>query len=500
MAPSPREGAISQMSSTNSASSSSASASSSSQPPGWHFPGPSSRYHKREKPFLLQDSPFSDYFSDVTRSVDRKQPQYALPTPETQKLLLRLNNLGSEILRCDPTAVAAEELSGKLDALEAALTAPQTQSRQPVELADSGLFMDEPSPEEQPSPEEVTPSKSRESSLPFLLDGAADEPDEPDEEVEESPEEEVQDTTPKKKKIDDRLLKEACSVMKRVSRANESLRRRYEEVRRLNDQRILQMEDSAQEVLSLKSENESLKADLGFDHSELLFLKLQLKALEVQVDGLFDRDHDANADVDDEQYRRKILLVDDLDRWKADWDDVDARLRRRREKHGIVSSTPEKLAKARNSERKDDEGDWKLDMTRKRHGRVQSITIKRLSTVAMMDGADGDVDADEETLVEESVGMGMQERRAQYAEQATQTEEVESEAVVEEKHAPEDSDEEEVQFVYDNDEDEMEDDRHDYQEEEDEDEEDISPLPSPRTPWQELCDSLVSWAGMDRMD
>lgn len=59
------------------------------------------------------------------------------------------------------------------------------------------------------------------------------------------------------------------------------------------------------------------RTDLSFDHSELLFLKLQLKALEVQS-------------LPHLNLAQAHHLHEGVERWKLDWEDVDRRLRDRR--------------------------------------------------------------------------------------------------------------------------------------------------------------------------
>lgn len=329
-------------------------------------------------PRIIQDSPFSDYFSEGEVHLgDDKSPSYTLPSPEAQRLLLRLNDLGSQILREEPSERAVDVLNDRLDALEDALTAPEAQSRQPAELVDSGLFMGE--------------DEQTEDGYGLGLDGAEDF---------------VEDKLQMSRGPPQfQLVKESQALLDRVTRANIDLRSRFDEMRQLNDEHITQLEETTREVLQLRSETESLKSDLGFDHSELLFLKLQLKALEVQADGL----RDAHMDTDTEQAKR-VLLLDDFEKWKSDWDDVDARLRGRREKHNVLSATPTKLIGREDGKASDEAGDWKLDTCKKRHGRVQSITIKRLSLLGL-DGTTDDDDvfatspaqADEEADVEEDL-------------------------------------------------------------------------------------------------
>lgn len=352
----------------------------------------------RNSALLLQDSPFSDYFTDDAGSFDNRSP-YSAPSPSAQRLLVRLHTLGAEILRQDPSEHTTHDISTKLDILEATLHAPVAQTRQPAHLADSGLFLEDDHDGDYDT--EGTPSthslqNSQESHVhevndtPILMRRATN----------------TSATT--KLPAPDHLLKNAQEVLERVENANRSLRQRYHDMCQLNQSHMDELEESAQEVLRLKSENESLKADLGFDHSELLFMKLQLKALEVQIDTFPEAEHASDI-------RKKVLLNDDIDRWKADWDDVDARLRSRRGVHKVVSTTPTKLAGARDEgkQRSDDQGLWRLDMCKRTHGRVQSITIKRFDS----QNAEGD-DDDEQTLVDGDLNAS---RKTSYSEQSTQT-------------------------------------------------------------------------------
>jgi chromosome segregation ATPase len=70
-------------------------------------------------------------------------------------------------------------------------------------------------------------------------------------------------------------------VVERLAKAYESLRQRYDQSKDVCDTQSVQIEELTTQSMTVKSENDSLKQDLGFDHSCFLFLKLQLQALEV---------------------------------------------------------------------------------------------------------------------------------------------------------------------------------------------------------------------------
>jgi len=356
----------------------------------------------RNNAAVMQDSPYSDYFTDENRSVDDTKAVYSMPSPDTQRLLLRLNNLGAQILRQDQSGLVFGALSERLDALEDTLNSPERHAIS-SHMTDSGLYMED---DDTPGP---VNAPSAVSTLSLSLDGAIDG----------AMEKATYVQSIRKQRDQSRLLKDAQMVLQKVTRANTDLRTRFDEMRDLNDQYASQVEESAREALTMKSENEALKQDLAFDHSELLFLKLQLKALELQADGMMEgRD-------EDEEEQHQIPSIDyDIQRWKSDCEDVDARLRGRRQTHRVISSTPTKfLAEREDGKQRDDQGDWKLDMCKKHQGRVQSITIRRLSM-----GLDGAEDADQELEVaDEEVfdspsGGASSAQHMSYCEQGTQTE------------------------------------------------------------------------------
>ena len=352
---------------------------------------------------MIQDSPYSDYFTDEARSVDGSvrdsnmhgKTGYSMPSPDTQRLLLRLNNLGAQILRQGDRGKELGNLNRKLDLLERALSERSASESEVERMRDSGLYMEDSLPDLFSTNTSTTPSTQQpgitSSTMAFGLDGAVDS----------AMDRATYVQTLRKSKDQDRLLHSAQDVLERITKANSDLQKRFEEMKELNDQYAFQAEDSAREALTLKSENESLKSTLAFDHSELLFLKLQLKALEVQVDSQI-----MNPDEDQDEREHRLALEENMQRWKTDSDDVDARLRGRRQAHRVLSSSPMTINAAREDGRdRDETGDWTLDMRSKKHqGRVHSITIRRMEGYGL--GLDGAADEEIQTEDEDDQGEG----------------------------------------------------------------------------------------------
>ena len=468
------------------------------------------------------DSPYSDYFTDENRSMSDRA-QYT-PTSSSQKLLVRLNTIGQEILRQDLSGSTSSDLEAKLDDFEHVLgtnpAAAAARSACSSRLGESGLYISGTDDDQdlRATPSGPSPADhSARPSTPLAGDASADH---------------IPTAVKARLRNQERLLKEAQDVLQRVSKANDSLRKRYEEIRQIHDNTVLELEECAQEALILKSENDGLKADLGFDHSELLFMKLQLKALEVEADAIADQLVDGS-----DLSKKRVLVNDDIERWKADWDHVDARLRARRERHLVISTTPDKLSAARDRPKTEDLGEWHLGLCKKRHGKLQSITIKRLNSTH---SPDEDEDDELNEIPLEGPVFAPLPPLPLYCEQTTQTEEsiittseleqmiadAEAQAQVaglarveqndydatgeaeEDEEEDDDDDDEGARNGLD---DEIEDDDDDTVSSlhDDEDNPDkvrhgrgeLSPTQtqSPKkTAWQELCDSLVSFAGMDR--
>ena len=360
----------------------------------------------------LQDSPFSDYFTDDGRSAENVAGEwYSAPSPEAQQLLLRLNKIQSQLMRGAEGESERETLNivGKrLDNIDLELNALHSQTRNPAEMEDSGLFMEDEE-EGNGQAESGTPN-----GLGMQYDGATD--------VFTAP------VTKEEKRAEyDYLLAQAQHVLSNVSNAQRRLKQRHAELRELNDEHAASMDDRDRQIEELKSENEAMKLDLGHDHSELLFLKLQHKALEVEFDGL-----------DDQQPRemralQRKKLQDEMDRWRHDWDNVDGRMRRRRRDFRVFSPKVRRDSLTQDDDEKgvaaEDDG-WRLETVKQAEkGRVESILIRRTTNAlpSSSDESEADTEAGaEKPQPEEAPAIEIQEATQEkamlsYADRSTQT-------------------------------------------------------------------------------
>ncbi|KAK5136039.1 hypothetical protein LTR08_004293 [Meristemomyces frigidus] len=313
-------------------------------------------------------SPYSDYFTDEARSLGdsrRRRPNtadmtgarsrmgvgvdvtaggacYAAPSSETQQLLVRLNKLQAQLMRGDAGAEKGQALKivgRKMGEIDLELFALCSQS-----MDDSGSFLED---------EEDNPTEACEARVdPAVSAPAADD--------------EYAPTAAHKRAERDFQLLEAQRVLANVTKAQEELRKRHAELALLNERHVLQIEARDQAIEQLRSENEGLQADLGFDHSELLFLKLQMEALEVDGGGV----REGRAGV-----------VQAMELWRGDWWDVQARVKRRQRKCGVAVS-PERSRGAGAGGLAEEEGgagEWKVEVVRERVGRrVSRIVVRRL--------------------------------------------------------------------------------------------------------------------------
>ncbi|KAK4953212.1 hypothetical protein LTR10_008918 [Elasticomyces elasticus] len=346
----------------------------------------------------LQDSPFSDYFTDDGRSpvdVTAGAAAYDAPSSETQQMLGRLHKLQAQLMRSSDVSErdALNVVGRKLGEIDAELEALHSQTRMPLDMEDSGLFVDDDEePPPSPSPKVSSPAKELE----------------------------YHDLTPENKIAEqDYQLLELQSVLDAAKTANAELRKSYEELVKSHDKHIQQSEDRQQEVERLQTENEELRSDLGFDHSELLFLKLQMKSIKVEVGQA------AEDGGEDGLFAWRDRTLEESDRWHTDWRDVDARFRRRRSKYGVLSAEERQRASKKASRPDEVEEDaWRLETVKKVRGMVDSITITRIESGAHQpppgptDGVEEQAEAGAEDVHTQPPSSAPKE----YASNGTQTE------------------------------------------------------------------------------
>lgn len=321
-------------------------------------PAKKAQLHRRSSS-LLQDSPFSDYFTDDARSLESQ----STPTSETQRLLVRLNKLQSQLMRGENAPEMLNIVGRRIGEIEGEVEGLHSQTRPEME---EDLFTEEERNVVLSSRPVSKRQRQKERENMLGINGMAESFEEEEEEHQEQP------TSNWDKARQDKLLAEANTALRFLTKAQEQLKQRHQELVNLNEEHSLDMEEKEMEVERLRSENESLKSDLGFDHSELLFLELQLKSLEVECE--------------DSMYHPKLeRLQRQMENWRDDWRDVEVRFKKRRARYGVTlnDDRTDRNASAGGAERDDDEEEpkkgWKVEVKKQGTRRVNSLTIKRVS-------------------------------------------------------------------------------------------------------------------------
>lgn len=326
----------------------------------------------------LQNSPFSDYFTDDARSVDTN-----LQSTETKQLLLRMNKLQSQLMRdkSEKGSEAIKVVGASMDKLERDLAAMYSQSRAPFEaeesVEDSAVFMDEDGSESKitSSNGDIAPiTNGHAVSEPYLngLNMNGDSVEDPPEPV----------TVEQYKAERDWFVLNMQDTLERLRNAHTELGHRYNEVREINEYNSAQIEEHETQLEQLRSENEGLRSDLGFEYSELLFLKLQMKSIEVDVDTMSVETGVSGAAAIGERRSKKNRILSEMDRWRSDWQDVYGRFKRRRSKYGV---SPDRRDSVSSAGSKDVPGsgegvEWHLETVKEGRGRVTSLTIRRMDS------------------------------------------------------------------------------------------------------------------------
>ncbi|KAH9819322.1 hypothetical protein Tdes44962_MAKER05268 [Teratosphaeria destructans] len=462
--------------------------------PSWHFPGPSSKYHIREKPkrhtrfsstvttpvgpvlstasrahrrtqsalqnqaqrisppssavgsrksslsrfpvfysamipktpvkspahMRLQDSPFSDYFTDEARSTfapftPSGPAQWHAPSQDVQNLLLRLSKLQGQLMRSGDyekevvkiVRAGVDEIDAEIDALF-----NLTRNAQEPALKDSALFMDEG----EGAPQDMPLEETHDLVVPNGTAGSV---------TESTIEEEIEEAAR------DEQLAEAQQILQDLTNAQEELRKRHAEMVELNDQQVNELEDRDHKIEQLQTENEALKSDISFDHSELLFLKLQMKSLELELEELADNDYrivhvHKNGRLETKRAKSDSIMHT-MNGWRQDWHDVDLRLRRRRSQYSSYSSSDSERTSEADLKGTvlGEDGDWCVETVKEGKERVSSILIRRVDKhMSNQAKADADKTGDESMPMYTNQGCqtaGEWTPRASYSEHAIQT-------------------------------------------------------------------------------
>lgn len=391
---------------------------------------------------------------------------------------------------------ASRLLSRQMDMLESAVGAPVARTREGDEIGDSALFMDEDDDgdiensddEDVRDQIEVEEMSEARNGLGTGLRMSSS----PESELLDSPikDDEVQGSQEAAIDLSGKLVidaEEAQALVARVTKVASELQQRYEETKHMNDIVVTKMESATNEVLHLKSENEALRASLSFDHSELLFLKLQLKGIELTADALADGDQRSNSNLSKD-------LADGIERWKSDWKDVDLKFKARRATYGM-DKPPEKPT---STDLKDFGDDEHITMSEVMKAKLPKkiISIKRPQTGRSFTvppprplelPTPSVTTVDEESPDQEEEAAILEQQRDLDADAITTSSEGWYD---EEKEDEEDDDDDDVEARA------SEDDIGDKEADLDA-VEDVEPE---KSPWEELWDDLTAFVGMQRDD
>lgn len=371
---------------------------------------------------VARDSPFSDYFTDEARSVD----QAVLPTA-VQQVLAHLAKLQSKLIRNATNGSGAE--SGKIenyaalalveqklseiDTAMSGLSCVPRRNRTRQQLSDSGVELEaeDEGHEDNDSHDgrnyhnintsfdgSVTSSSSNPTSpfndSPYLaatLDSLATSPD-----TTPLPPPQFSAAAATTMNHPLRLHTQMATLVRSVSVAQAELRQRCADVRFSYEHHRAQLEGDQESALDmLRSENESLRADLELENSELLFLKLQMKAIQLNIGSRPPRHDDAVKASKQEQESSQVLQ--DIEQWQEDWQDVAERLERRKSRYD-EDPVPSKgttlqgllnqhqfvgIETIQGGQETDSRVQWRLETMKDEDesGRVKSVTIKRIPDI-----------------------------------------------------------------------------------------------------------------------
>ncbi|KAK5175031.1 uncharacterized protein LTR77_000167 [Saxophila tyrrhenica] len=343
----------------------------------------------------LQDSPFSDYFTDDGRSPTPNNASSA-PSPETQQLLVRLGRLQSQLMRgeSENERETVAIVGRKVQEMEGLLDSVHSQTRPPVELEDSGLFMEEDEEDEEDEEEEAKDDNETPLANAKAQQHTSDDI-----------------FTPENRQAEhDFLILEAQRVLTSMRKLESNLRTRHADLEELHtrytthvsevETRLDTLEEEAESLISnnetLKTENAALKQDLRFDQTELLWLKMQLKVIEAEVqaseDGARRLEGYAPELREEIQDVKRERVAEMIRRWEGDWEVVRRRMRGRRRVYDVFADEVDVEGSDEDEEEVGEgEMNWQLSTAKHSDGRLHSITITRSSANTDEDSTD-DVD------------------------------------------------------------------------------------------------------------
>ncbi|KAF2460350.1 hypothetical protein BDY21DRAFT_335155 [Lineolata rhizophorae] len=225
-------------------------------------------------------------------------------SPAQRRLLARLNSVAGQLVRREPTDASAAAVDAELDGIEAALAAPEPQSR--PEVSDSGLFM----AEDEDSDEEFAQELKRSVGANGFGQAIR----------------ELERTAGDKKFVslsamspggsgsgsdgEGRCLGKFDVIIGELAKSRRQFRDILGIFKESNQRYEDQLEARDFVIRTLCSENDALRAELEFDYRELLLLSLQLREIEQRAAPYIDPVEDK-------------ALLDSIERWRQRWAEQD---------------------------------------------------------------------------------------------------------------------------------------------------------------------------------
>ncbi|KAI9820591.1 MAG: hypothetical protein M1827_004960 [Pycnora praestabilis] len=232
-------------------------------------------------------SPFSDYFTE--RTVDN-----SFAGDYNATLVQRLSAIATQLAHHKVEGDISTALDDKLDELEVFLHLNAKQVEEDRHLSNPTVSPESEVKDKSDRAEGLTPTISTAPIAPEVIDLLPSSADSSD-------------------------VAEVRRMLLRLSKATSELCCRQKELQHVYDLCITKNQIAEQEIRELKSQVGEFESTIQENRSELTYLKLELKILEIQVSPYIPRDDNDG-------------LKAGIERWKLDWQDVNRRMKTRQRK------------------------------------------------------------------------------------------------------------------------------------------------------------------------
>ncbi|KAF2834172.1 hypothetical protein M501DRAFT_1001483 [Patellaria atrata CBS 101060] len=246
---------------------------------------------------MFFDSPFSDYYTESSHSHSSYHSSPLKHFPELQSqiqlaLLNKLSQLEQRISQNEPSIRTSDLLHERIDALEAVLTAPESQSRLPADVVDSGLFL------EDGDIGGMGLDDSMGSDVTYLM-------------------RKIREAQDGNASHNEEICKQAQDLCTNLSVAVKQLQQRFDEIKLLRESTSDSISTAEKTIEDLRESNKKLKLDLSHNQAELYSLKVRLESIKIQA---------ARSDLSSDS---EASLERNINQWKEDWKKAEERVKYR---------------------------------------------------------------------------------------------------------------------------------------------------------------------------